>query len=162
MSEHTKEPWNVAEEAFDNDGIHESVIRGLDGRAAIAVTLEFGPNNPGMREANARRIVACVNACAGISTENLEDNKPLAEGLRGLNERIRQAEQQRDTAWQELREIRQQINANPEEATTDEAARVVAQRDKLLATLKECLPYISEAREYNKAVAVIAEVKGQS
>lgn len=69
---HTPEPWSVAEESFDNDGIHESVIRGLDGRAAIAVTLEFGANNPGMREANARRIVACVNACEGISTELLE------------------------------------------------------------------------------------------
>lgn len=72
MSEHTKEPWNVSEEVFDNDGIHESVIRGLDGRAAIAVTLEFGPNNPGMREANARRIVAAVNACKGMDTESLE------------------------------------------------------------------------------------------
>lgn len=69
---HTSEPWSLAEEAFDNDGIHESVIRGLDGRAAIAVTLEFGPNNPGMREANARRIVAAVNACASIPTEDLE------------------------------------------------------------------------------------------
>lgn len=70
---HTPEPWSVAEESFDNDGIHESVIRGLDGRAAIAVTLEFGENNPGMREANARRIVACVNACAGASIESLEE-----------------------------------------------------------------------------------------
>ena len=69
---YTHEPWSVAEESFDNDGIHESVIRGLDGRAAIAVTLEFGANNPGMREANARRIVACVNACEGMGTESLE------------------------------------------------------------------------------------------
>lgn len=72
MSEHTPEPWIVSEESFDNGGIQETVIRGLDGRAAVAVTLEFGPNNPGMREANARRIVACVNACAGLSTVELE------------------------------------------------------------------------------------------
>lgn len=75
--EHTKEPWHVAEESFDNDGIQESVIRGMQGRAAIAVTIDFGPNNPLMREANARRIVACVNACAGIPTEHLEVG-PLA------------------------------------------------------------------------------------
>ena len=68
---HTPEPWSVAEESFDNDGIHESVIRGLDGRAAIAVTLEFGENNPGMREANARRIVACVNALEGLNDDAL-------------------------------------------------------------------------------------------
>lgn len=74
MSEnHTPEPWSVAEESFDNDGIQESVIRGMGGRAAIAVTLDFGPNNPAMREANARRIVACVNACAGVDAELLEN-----------------------------------------------------------------------------------------
>lgn len=72
MSEHTKEPWRMAEEVFDNDGASESVIRALDDRAAVAVTLDFGPNNPGMREANAKRIVACVNACAGIKTWYLE------------------------------------------------------------------------------------------
>lgn len=71
--DHTKEPWVVAEESFDNDGIKESVIRGIDGRAAIAVTLDFGPNNPSMREANARRIAACVNACEGSPTDALEE-----------------------------------------------------------------------------------------
>lgn len=70
---HIPEPWKVSEESFDNDGIQESVIRGLDGRAAIAVTLDFGENNPDAREENARRIVACVNACKGFSTEVLEN-----------------------------------------------------------------------------------------
>ncbi|MDO6385627.1 hypothetical protein [Uliginosibacterium sp. 31-12] len=70
---HTPEPWKVSEESFDNDGVEESVIRGLDDRAAIAVTLDFGENNPTMREDNARRIVACVNACKGLSTEVLEN-----------------------------------------------------------------------------------------
>ena len=66
--QHTQEPWAVSDEVFDNDGTPETVITGLDGRAAIAVTLDFGLNNLGMREANARRIVAAVNACAGIAT----------------------------------------------------------------------------------------------
>lgn len=66
---HTPEPWRVAEEPFDNDGVEETVIRGLDERAAIAVALDFGPNNPGMREANAQRIAACVNGCAGLPDE---------------------------------------------------------------------------------------------
>lgn len=99
MSEHTIEPWRVAEESFDNDGIHESVIRGLDGRAAIAVTLEFGPNNPGMREANARRIVACVNACAGITTEVLEQ---MPNGPASLLPMYARLEQQRDKLWAAL------------------------------------------------------------
>ncbi len=100
MSEHTKEPWNVSEEAFDNDGIHESVIRGMDGRAAIAVTLEFGPNNPGMREANARRIVACVNALRGVSTDHLEQY-----GLPDFAQKISDLIQQRDKLLMALTEI---------------------------------------------------------
>lgn len=41
-------------------------------------------------EANARRIVACVNACEGISTENLEQNRPLIWLVQQYNETIRQ------------------------------------------------------------------------
>lgn len=37
---------------------------------------------------------------------------------------------QRDNAWQELREIREAISANPEESTADEVRRVVAERDR--------------------------------
>lgn len=35
--------------------------------------------------ANARRIVACVNFCSGISTENLETNEPLVWLLKQYN-----------------------------------------------------------------------------
>ena len=115
MSEHTKEPWHLSQ-----DGQH---VLSRTGEMSFAHVAEVFHDVE-----DARRIVACVNAFAGISTENIEENKPLAEVLRWLNERIRMAEQQ---------------------------------RDKLLAALKECLPYISEDREYNNAVAVIAEVKGQ-
>lgn len=104
---HTKEPWRVAEESFDNDGIQESVIRALGGRAVIAVTIDFVENNPNMREANASRIVACVNACAGITTEGLEatarQGSTLCELMNEQTARIGeverklfQAEKQRD------------------------------------------------------------------
>lgn len=111
MSEHTIEPWRVAEESFDNDSIHESVIRGLDGRAAIAVTLEFGPNNPGMREANARRIVACVNACTGITTEVLEQ---MPSGPASLLPMYARLEQQRDKLLAALESL---VN-EPQDITT--------------------------------------------
>ena len=90
---HTKEPWAVSEEVFDNDGIHESVIRGLNGRATIAVTLDFGDNNPGMREANARRIVACINACAGIPIDMIE---AMPNGPASLLPMYARLEKQRD------------------------------------------------------------------
>ena len=42
------------------------------------------------RPEDARRIVACVNACEGISTENLEENKPIIELARAYNVSLRQ------------------------------------------------------------------------
>ena len=102
---YTHEPWSVAEESFDNDGIHESVIRGLDGRAAIAVTLEFGANNPGMREANARRIVACVNACATMPTDDLEEMVSVGGNIRNLAEFADELRKQRDALLAALTEI---------------------------------------------------------
>lgn len=68
MSEHTKEPWHLGE------------IRSIRGR--IYTTMPDGDeyvladtnwNFPDDAKANARRIVACVNACEGISTEELEN-----------------------------------------------------------------------------------------
>lgn len=58
MSGHTPGPWVVAVEIFDNDGVPETAIQALNGAASVAVALEFGPNNPQMRAANARLIAA--------------------------------------------------------------------------------------------------------
>ncbi len=51
----TPGPWAVGPE-FDNDGTPETTIVAMDGRATVAVVLEFGENNPTMRAANARLI----------------------------------------------------------------------------------------------------------
>lgn len=67
---HTPGLLSIGED-FTEDGITETVIRGLDGHAGIAVALDFG-RIPGMREANARRLVACWNACNGLPTESLD------------------------------------------------------------------------------------------
>lgn len=63
MSEHTKEPWttngvrieSTNEHGWANDGW---IVGDCDGPDALA---------------NARRIVACVNACKGIDTKFLEE-----------------------------------------------------------------------------------------
>lgn len=59
---HTPEPWLVDK---DENGIY---IVESDGNRAIAKVLH------GRKDADAvaRRIVACVNACRGVKTENLE------------------------------------------------------------------------------------------
>ena len=92
MSEHTKEPWHLSQ-----DGQH---VLSRTGEMSFAHVAEVFHDVE-----DARRIVACVNAFAGISTENIEENKPLAEVLRWLNERIRMAEQQRDKLLAALTEI---------------------------------------------------------
>jgi hypothetical protein len=73
---HTAEPWIVSNltDVFSADR------RGNvnDGFQIADCSVDFdAPDDPGLsidqRIANARRIVACVNACAGISTEELEE-----------------------------------------------------------------------------------------
>ena len=60
--EHTKEPWSY-------DGHSGIAAVGSDQFNGGYFTAEvMGPD----KDANARRIVACVNACAGIPTEELE------------------------------------------------------------------------------------------
>lgn len=65
MSEHTKEPWHTGK-----NHNAERFIYGEDGWA-IAECVQTKDK----MFANARRIVACVNACAGIPIEILEQNK---------------------------------------------------------------------------------------
>ena len=93
MSEHTPCLLVVDGQIFDNDCAHEAVICGTGPEFtghAIAVVIDF-KNAPGMRAANARRLVACWNTCDGLSTENLENNNPIKDGLRGLNAQLRAA-----------------------------------------------------------------------
>jgi len=69
--EHTPEPWEtdlIYVVASDPKGIHPDIyiaeIAHEDSEGLIASSAE--------QEANGHRIVACVNACEGISTEALE------------------------------------------------------------------------------------------
>lgn len=88
---HTPEPW----EHIGNGDIQGREDNGY-GAGNVDVCSVYMRTVEGRSEANARRIVACVNACAGISTENLVQNRPIWDGLHRLNERIRLAEQHRD------------------------------------------------------------------
>ena len=66
MSEYTKEPWRTDADAGFPSDIHCAITGAL-----IASTHSNGTVSDA--NANARRIVACVNACAGISTAALEE-----------------------------------------------------------------------------------------
>jgi hypothetical protein len=70
--------WLIAVDAKDKG-------RGI----GVAETLP-GSGQPGQELENARRLVACWNACSGISTENLEDNIPILELANRYNDSIKQ------------------------------------------------------------------------
>ena len=82
MSGHTKGPWAVNYTKF-------SEVRAENGAViARCVKLTSLTN----LEANARRIVACVNACEGVRTEHLENNLPIVELVARHNEALREIE----------------------------------------------------------------------
>lgn len=98
-TKHTKEPWCI----------------GPDG----GLWSERGPLSTDSDPANARRIVACVNACAGISTEVLETAQDCE--MHAALIRLRTYKAQRDELAEALR-----IIAGPENNPTFSDAANVA------------------------------------
>jgi hypothetical protein len=82
-TDHTPTPW--ADDGFGRIGATDSDQ--FNGGFFTAIC--EGPD----KAANARRIMACVNACAGVSTENLEDNEPVKELARRYNDTIKQRDE---------------------------------------------------------------------
>lgn len=124
---HTPEPWRLGRlsHILDYDRVLETV-----GPHQIVVDNEFGPYvladcNMNFKDdaiANARRIVACVNACAGVPLEWLES------GLDGCVQGVRE---ERDQYQSDNVTLRTAIQTQAEEA-----AKLMAQRDELLAAAK--------------------------
>ena len=70
MSNHTPEPWRVGR---PGTVVSDTPVPGMGGSDAVEY---YGGHLIGesIIEANARRIVACVNACRGLSTGELEQH----------------------------------------------------------------------------------------
>lgn len=110
MSEHTKEPWAYG-------SYHRllvvPVIDGMTDKHAFIADLGETEipwdktSDSRERYANARRIVACVNACAGIETELIEivsDNDKTFSGI------IAALEQERDSLAEQVKVLRDALN----------------------------------------------------
>lgn len=105
QQQHTQEPWHVAtgdDYYIEANGIpakYPHHFKGDDLGKHVAIvgnrTSDFG-------EANARRIVACVNACAGIPTDMLERFKAIV----GAMDEVSKIEKQRDVLVQFVEEVR--------------------------------------------------------
>ena len=140
---HTPEPWRVElrNVPLGDTGDYEGVVEILSGNAKRPI-IQFWDESE-ESEANARRIVACVNACEGMDTESLESIAGRIAAKSVL-----------------------QMHAN----YVSNKAKVAAmeqQRDKLLAALERIGKYPASREDelgYMKcraiANAVIAEVRG--
>jgi hypothetical protein len=83
MTKHTEEPWMVMQKGFSSKGLWSApTVYAADDElrylavCACADHMNFHSATDNL--ANAKRIAACVNACAGLSTEILE--KLVASG----------------------------------------------------------------------------------
>lgn len=83
---HTKEPWKIGFPPPNG----EQTIGDLTGMMVAVTTTGHGVES----KENARRIIACVNACAGIPTEQLESGE--ARSVRDELADIAMLEKQRD------------------------------------------------------------------
>ena len=73
MSRHTREPWKYEKEL--SAGCDEWLISMDAGDRGRGICIaETRPGSVASGQENARRIVACVNACRGISTDELEQH----------------------------------------------------------------------------------------
>lgn len=110
--EHTPTPWIIGA----NGKIYGNEIR-LDAQPVCNPNTE---NTDGCDKANARRIVACVNACEGIPTELLEQGA-------GFWEKSNSHDQERDAAFADLL----RVNARLLEALKEIVSPISYMRERL-------------------------------
>lgn len=111
---HTKEPWSVDEIDYKS---HQFYIRGShDNGKPMTFGLGAVAHMPRSRllptKENARRIVACVNACAGIPTELVEQGGFAAIPVATH----REVKQQRDELLAALKAMLGNTEADSDEA----------------------------------------------
>lgn len=131
-TEHTPEPW------FWNEKYGEVCFRSKEDDQSYGMACPVDLT----AEANARRIVACVNACSGIPTEALEDGSARAErdALREMTGgTFYEIKKQRD----ELLAAAEAIEINAEECLD----------------FDECTAMLVQIDDYHKLMEAIASVK---
>jgi hypothetical protein len=85
MTNHTQEPWSCATEHADGACVYVTSAERSVFTDEVAVI--YAGQSLEVARADARRIVACVNACAGIPTEALESGA-LAEVAQSIDDAI--------------------------------------------------------------------------
>ena len=121
---HNKEPWVIHKEP---DSVECAVAD--EGSWFVAICCDAALRGESNADDNARRIVACVNACAGIPTELLEAGNGVADAVRHF-------QIQRDELLAALKEISQIANKmDGQDWDEIEAARIIANSAIAKATI---------------------------
>lgn len=128
--EHTKEPWRVECEKFEK-GYHNPNAwpRLFSGDFEICGAEGFYSDSLKQDKANARRIVACVNALAHVATEELESGR-----LQSIVQRAADAEKQRDELYAKVADTELALFAENQKRQD-----VERQRDALLVALESLI-----------------------
>lgn len=139
---HTKEPWVV----FEDDP--KAIVTAANPMLSLMTVGDDGLATM-FKEEDARRIVSCINACAGISTRELE----LMTGRMSIENQLKACDL---------------LGKSAEEKAT-KRSKFAKQRDKLLEVLKECDEAMVYMSEYDiplclpeRVKAAIANVEGSA
>ncbi|WP_041208802.1 hypothetical protein [Aeromonas jandaei] len=91
MKQHVNEPWSAVEVTNDEDQLIK--IRASNGANIARLWIDVDDNHfSDEQRENARRIVACVNACRGLPTDELEQKGIVA----AVGTQLLEADQLRD------------------------------------------------------------------
>lgn len=127
MNNHTKEPWFI-----DENNIHIGSIATLHGDdAGYSEIWSKWDGAPKSHKDNARRIVACVNACQGLDTDHLEKN-----GLPDFAGKISSLVKQRSELLKALKDCVESLKAHHPYWSTDHD-NIVGFAEKIIAEV-EC------------------------
>lgn len=126
MSEqkHTPEPWSHTDNSWEISTIYDSDSNIVcEVEIDSEVTAETQEKFEALKKANARRIVACVNACQGLTTAHLVRFKTML----GTMEQASRIERQRDELLAALSlclpELRGWMSCHGEDIGTIEAIK---------------------------------------
>jgi hypothetical protein len=98
--EHSKEPWSVY-----NNGIYIEFQDSSMEKIGDVCASQFLINEAASDKSNARRIVACVNACKNISTENLENSANFVDAINAPLRMLEAVKAENDKLLAELKNI---------------------------------------------------------
>ena len=121
---HTQEPWRANDAQADIDGPNGEPV------AVCYCNDESGDD----AKENARRIVACVNACAGIPTDMLERFNAIVVAMYEVSN----IEKQRDTLLKLVECISQQTPEKPDYwSSCSQCEHNISDAEDAIASVKE-------------------------